>query len=106
MTKMVEDITGHGSEFLYSALNILNREVIFERTLESFYDEFRNSDLSGVEVRELINYIISYSYDLTTISGQEKICDVDSFMSVILASCERSHYRIFKEGSLSKIRNN
>ena len=106
MTKMVKDITGHGSEFLYSALNILNREVNFERTLESFYDEFRNSDLSGVEVRELINYIISYSYDLTTISGQEKICDVDSFMSVILASRERSHYRIFKEGSLSKIRNN
>jgi len=106
MTKMVKDITGHGSEFLYSALNILNREVNFERTLESFYDEFRNSDLSGVEVRELINYIISYSYDLTSISGQEKICDVDSFMSVILASRERSHYRIFKEGSLSKIRNN
>ena len=35
----------------YSALNILNREVNFERTLESFYDEFRNSD------KEILNMI-------------------------------------------------
>jgi hypothetical protein len=106
MTEMVKEVTGHGSEFLYSALNILDREYNFELVLGSFYDRFKDSDLDKVEIRELINYMISYSYDLTSLIGQERIRSVDSFMKVILESRERSHYCIFKEGSLDKIKNN
>lgn len=104
MTKMVKNLTGHGSEFLQSVLNILRREDNFNEVLNSFYDEFNNKDLSSiVEVRELINYIISYSYDLASITGTDSIRDVESFMRVIKANRERSHYHIFERGTLRKI---